>query len=170
MKKFLIGLAQVVITVFIAVIAMLAIQHYVLPIQTDEDRVWEIADEVVSSHENPIFMTDSDAAAYYENLVDQTITDSIMVTIPRETYTQITTVLLGRDGECSPKSILMEYLKNNGTIYQYLKTDECPPDEKQIDEFTKAVKVDPGAELKPGDTVINGQLYRLQSDTVHKSH
>ena len=139
-------------------------QRYVLPIQTDEERVWDIAEKVIHDYDNPTFTTTSDAVAFYENLVDGAITDSMIISIPRETYTQISTVLIGRFDNCTPKAILMEYLKNNGKIYQYLKGSEESPDERQIDEFTKAVKVEPDTMTKPGDTVINGQLYRIQRE------
>lgn len=164
MKKFIIGLVGVLFTIAASVVATIAVQHYVLPIQTDEERVWDIAEKVIHDYDNPTFTTTSDAVAFYENLVDGAITDSMIISIPRETYTQISTVLIGRFDNCTPKAILMEYLKNNGKIYQYLKGSEESPDERQIDEFTKAVKVEPDTMTKPGDTVINGQLYRIQRE------
>lgn len=164
MKKFIIGLTGVLFTIAASVITTIAVQHYVLPIQTDEERVWDIAEKVIHDYDNPTFTTTSDAVAFYENLVDGAITDSMIISIPRETYTQISTVLIGRFDNCTPKAILMEYLKNNGKIYQYLKGSDESPDERQIDEFTKAVKVEPDTMTKPGDTVINGQLYRIQRE------
>ena len=164
MKNFITRLITVFFTIVASVVATLAVQRYVLPVQTDEVRVWDIAEKVIHDYDNPTFTTTSDAVVFYENLVDKTITDSMIISIPRETYTQISTVLLGRYDNCTPKAILMEYLKNNGKIYQYLKGSEESPNERQIDEFTKAVKIEYDTIEKPVDTVINGQLYKIQRE------
>lgn len=161
MKNFILGLIGVLVTVVLSVVCTLAIENYVLPIQTDEARVMEIANTAINNVQNPQFETTDAAMTYYEKLVDSEITDSFLVSIPRETYERITTVLIGRNKHCDRKDILVEYLKNYNPVYQYLESDNPePPSEKQLDENTKAVRVDPDT-TSSNDTVINGQLYKI---------
>ena len=162
MKKFILGLIGVLFTVALSVVCTLAIDRYVLPIQTDDAHVWEIATNAFDNAQNPQFSTFDDAVAYYEREVDSEITDSFIVSMPRETYEQIAKVLIGRSGECGKKDILMEYLKNYKPVYQYLSDpyEQLAPDERKIDDNTKAIKIKPDS-TSTEDTVINGQLYRI---------
>lgn len=163
MKKFISGLFLVLLTVLLSVVCTLAIQTYVLPIQTDDERVWEIANLAIEDAQNPTFTSVDESMAYYEQLVDGEITDSFIVSIPRETYKQISTVVIGREGKCVRKDILSEYLRNYNPVYQYLAPDEPQNnDEIQVGD-QKAVKVNPDT-LPKSDTVINGQLYKVQRE------
>lgn len=163
MKKFISGLFLVLTTVAVSVVCTLAIDRYVLPTQTDDTHVWEIAKSAIADTQNPTFASVDESMSYYEHLVDGEITDSFIVSIPRETFEQISKVVIGRQGECTRKDILSEYLRNYNPVYQYLAPDEpAPDDEKQIGEY-KALKVKTDT-VPNGDTVINGQLYRIQKE------
>lgn len=162
MKKFILGLIGVLFTVALSVVCTLAIDRYVLPTQTDDAHMWDVAKNAIYDAQNPQFATFDDAVAYYERKVDDEITDSFIVSMPWETYEQIVKVLIGRMGECDKKDILTEYLKNYKPVYQYLADpyEQLAPDERKIDDNTKAVKIKPDS-ISTEDTVINGQLYRI---------
>ena len=101
---------------------------------------------------------------YYETFVDNRITDSLLCNISRSTYKQIVKVLIGRNGKCDKKEILVEYLKNYSPIYQYLPPENSKlPNEPTI-EGRELIKVENDSNNKLKDTVINGQLFKVQRE------
>lgn len=161
MKKFLFGLAVVLISAALSTVCMLVINDRLMSKQTTETHMWEIAETACSEFQNPKFLTADDAVAYYEYLVDSKITDSLIVSIPREEFNQIATVVIGKNGQCDKKDILMEYLTHHQLIYKYLQPQDSSGDEITTIDGSKAVEVKSDTTNSNGDTVINGKVYKI---------
>ena len=144
MKKFIIGLFGVLVTVALSVVCTLAVDRFILPTQTDDAHVWDIAKAAIM---------------FYYTTVDAYINDSILTSIPRGTFEQISKVVIGRGGVSTKADIIIEYLKNNGPVYQYLK-----PDDEDIAEVKHLEPIATDTTNTSKDTVINGKLYRMQKE------
>jgi hypothetical protein len=151
-------------TVMLVTIACtLIVQNCLITPQTDEDAVIEIVNAELYDNNNPVFNTPEDALTYYDQTVDDRISDSIFTAIPRDVFIKVNKVVSGRLTVYNKQDILIEYLRNFKPVYQYLdETKQDPPAEKQINEYEKAVRVTPDSSGK--DTVINGVLYKIQRE------
>ena len=146
-----------------AIACTLIVQNYVIAPQTNEDAVIEIVDAELYDYSNPVFSTPEDALVYYDQTVDDRISDSIFASIPRDVFVKVNKVVSGRLTVYNKQDILIEYLRNFKPVYQYLdETKQDPPAEKQINEYEKAVRITPDSSGR--DTVINGVLYKIQRE------
>lgn len=147
----------------ITVVCTLIVQNCLIAPQTDEDAVVEIVTESLYDHSNPVFNAPEDAITYYDQTVDDRISDSIFASIPREIFLKVNKVVSGRLTVYNKQDILIEYLRNFKPVYQYLdETKQDPPAEKKINEYEKAVRITPDSSER--DTVINGVLYKIQHE------
>ena len=164
MKDRIITFLAIAALMLITVAGALFVQNYLIVPQTNEDAVVEIVNAELYDHSNPVFNNAEDAIAYYDQTVNDRISDSIFASIPRETFVQVNKVVSGRLTVYGKQDILIEYLRNFAPVYQYLQeeTEQEPPAEKQINENEKAVRVVPDSSGR--DTVINGVLYRVQRE------
>ena len=163
MKDRIITFLAIGALMLITVACTLFVQNYLIVPQTNEDAVVEIVNTELYDHSNPVFNAPEDAIAYYDQTVNDRISDSIFASIPRETFVQVNKVVSGRLTVYGKQDILIEYLRNFAPVYQYLsETEQDPPAEKQINENEKAVRVVPDSSGR--DTVINGVLYRVQRE------
>lgn len=164
MKDRIISFLAIGAIMLVTVAIGLAVQNYLIAPQTNEDAVVEIVDAELYDASHPVFNTAEDAIVYYDQTVNDRISDSIFASIPRETFVQVNKVVSGRLTVYGKQDILIEYLRNFAPVYQYLapETEQDPPAEKQINENEKAVRVVPDSSER--DTVINGVLYKIQRE------
>ena len=164
MKDRVITFLAVAALMLTTVACALFVQNYLIVPQTNEDAVTGIVNAELYDYSNPVFNAPEDAIAYYDQTVNDRISDSIFASIPRETFIQVNKVVSGRLTVYGKQDILIEYLRNFAPVYQYLapETEQEPPTEKQINENEKAVRVVPDSSGR--DTVINGVLYKVQRE------
>ena len=153
MKKFLNGLLVAIGVMALSIVTSLGYNHYVTQEQpeffTNEDTLdWNVqVNDAVMQVINPTFMSIDEV---YRCRMEMTDIDSInhaFMSIPIETLTDISKVLIGNEGWASKKSIVEEYRKRYDSIYKHLIHG---PNDPPSDTTT----------VGTGDTVINGISYK----------
>lgn len=151
MKKFLNGLLVAIGVMALSIVTSLGYNHYVAqetPDAITEDTMdWNVqVNDAVMQVINPTFMSIDEVYRCRMEMVDMDSINQAFMSIPIETLTDISKVLIGNEGWTSKKAIVEEYRNRYDSIYKHLTHESNNP------PSDTAVVI--------SDTVINGVPYK----------
>ena len=121
-------------------------------------QVGNAVESAVNQVFNPTFLTVSEALSFYQFTVDEHKEDSVFMSIPIDVVKTITTVLIGRTGQATKKSIVDEYQANYSETYKFIRTTD-PVKSQQTSDTIRLPST------TTDDTVINGKHFQLIKET-----
>ena len=147
-----------------------AAEKFIQPSQEDTAFVHQIALQSIDEVLYPTFHNMNEMWTFHDRMAQDYVNDSIFANMPADVLTNITMVVLGRQGSATQADIVMEYRQHYGDIYQYLGNPNDPPisdqssQQQQTTDDNHRQSPTVGRAAGDTDTVIEGTRYRPVND------
>ena len=155
-----------------------AADKFIQPSQEDTAFVHQIALQSIDEVLYPTFHNMNEMWEFHDKMAQDYMSDSIFAGMPVDVLTNITMVVLGRQGYATQADIVMEYRQHYGDIYQYLgdpnnqpTSDNSGPSSQQQqttsdDNHRQSPTV--GRAAGDTDTVIEGTSRPVNDEDSHE--